>query len=126
MRKKGFILMICLCMALLSYIPVNAKETIGDNIAINAEVKSVFSEYKWYDCEGGAMGLVQILKNDTGNRVYIMGINLVDAMGDMGIEKKSIKMKSYQIYDNGSYAVFTLEYVDFGKTKTKTYTVYAT
>lgn len=35
-------------------------------------------------------------------------------------------MKSYQIYDNGSYAVFTLEYVDFGKTKTKTYTVYAT
>lgn len=126
MRKRGILLIVCLCILMVNPVTAFAKETENhvEESAHNIQPRGVFTERKWYGCEGGAGVTVDILKNDTGNRIYIMGISLVDKNGDIGITKDSISM-THKIYDNGAYAVITLKYVDFGKQKSRNHTIYA-
>lgn len=113
--------MLSLSTISVNAMPLSTPANISDSTIMP---RGIYSEYQTFGCQNGAAAKVQILKNDTGNRIRIMGLNIVGKGGDLGVPADSIYM-TYNIHDNGAYAVLTLHYTYYGTPKSRTYTVYA-
>lgn len=124
--KKIFLVILSICMILFSNVSVYAMVYQDSHVHDNIDIapRTVFSEYKWLGAQNGAGAEVQILKNDVGSRIYIMGVNMVSANGDVGVPKDSIYI-THTIHDNGAFANITVHYKHWGTPKTKVHTVYA-